>query len=325
MTCAQRVVQYSDLESEDDVEKPGDKKLKDANWPQNGRIEFHNATMKYRETLEPSIKNVSFVAQSGMKVGIVGRTGAGKSSILQALFRLCELEEGKVIIDGQNTRELGLHILRKSIAFIPQTPFLLQGTIRENLDPFNQKSDEQVHKVLKEVNLYDHIMKMEQKFETIVTESNNLFSVGQKQLVCLARAILQDTKILVLDEATANIDLETDNLIQQKLRSEFQKSTVILIAHRLATVIDADRIAVMDKGEMKEFDHPYKLLVDDPDVENEGININNGYFAKMVKASGKMTAKSLFEIAKNKYKNCRTCTQTAYLSLVALSIKINST
>ena len=142
---------------------------------------------------------------------------------------------------------------------------------------------------------------MDEKLLTMVSESNNLFSVGQKQLICLARAILQQTKILVLDEATANVDLETDNLIQQKLRTSFQSSTVILIAHRLATVIDADRILVMDKGTAREFDHPYKLLVEDTNIDNEGVTNMEGYFSKMIRATGKSTAKSLFDIAKQKY------------------------
>lgn len=141
---------YTMLESEDELIKEGDSKLKhldversnddskNGGWPNEGEIEFKNSTMRYRETLEPSIKNLSFKVQSKMKVGIVGRTGAGKSSILQALFRLCELSEGDIIIDGQNIKDLGLHILRQNIAFIPQQPFLLKGTIRENLDPFEQ-------------------------------------------------------------------------------------------------------------------------------------------------------------------------------------------
>ena len=132
----------------------------------------------------------------------------------------------------------------------------------------------------------------------MVAESNNLFSVGQKQLICLARAILQKTKILVLDEATANVDLETDNVIQQKLRSSFESSTVILIAHRLATVIDSDRILVMDKGRGEEFDHPYKLLVTDPASDPDEITNTDGLLAKMVLATGPETAKSLFNIAK---------------------------
>lgn len=137
---------------------------------------------------------------------------------------------------------------------------------------------------------------MDEKLETVVSDSNNLFSVGQKQLICLARAILRDTKILVLDEATANVDLETDNLIQQKLRDSFANSTVIIIAHRLATVIDADRILVMSGGEAEEFDHPYKLLVNE--VGDDTITNDEGYFAKMLQSTGEETSKSLFNIAK---------------------------
>lgn len=154
---------------------------------------------------------------------------------------------------------------------------MLQGPIRENIDPFEEKTDDQIWKVLEEVNLHEHIQKMKDKLDTVVSESNNLFSVGQKQLVCLARAILRETKILVLDEATANVDLETDNLIQQKLRSSFKESTVIVIAHRLATVIDADRILVMRHGEGLEFDHPYKLLA--KNVGDESITNEDGFFS----------------------------------------------
>mgnify|MGYP006124852783 CR=1 FL=1 len=136
---------------------------------------------------------------------------------------------------------------------------------------------------------------MKEQLDTIVSESNNLFSVGQKQLVCLARAILRETKILVLDEATANVDLETDNLIQQKLRSGFKDSTVIIIAHRLATVIDSDRILVMNAGKCEEYDHPFKLLAND---ESDTSITSEGYFAKMLKATGEETAQTLFEIAK---------------------------
>ena len=170
--------------------------------------------MKYREGMEPSLKNLSCNIQGGMKVGIVGRTGAGKSTILQVLFRLTDCYEGKITIDGQNINDVGLHKLRQNIAFIPQTPFLIQGTIRENIDPFNDFGDELIIETLEEVQLWQHIQnKCQNGLSTILTESNNLFSMGQKQLLCLARAIIRKSKILVLDEATANVDLQTDNFI----------------------------------------------------------------------------------------------------------------
>lgn len=212
-----------------------------------------------------------------MKVGIVGRTGAGKSSILQTLFRLTELENGKVEIDGVDIKTLGLHMLRKNVAFIPQTPFLIQGTIKENLDPFNECTDEQINGVIQEVNLEEKISSLPEGLMTYVSENNNLFSVGQKQLVCLARAIIRKTKILVLDEATANVDLETDNFIQTTLREKFKNCTVFIIAHRLATVIDADRILVMSKGKCQEYDHPLRLLVNHPD--DPTITNVEGYFS----------------------------------------------
>jgi ATP-binding cassette subfamily C (CFTR/MRP) protein 4 len=241
--------------------KDGDKELQDQGWPQKGDIEFKNLSMRYRDFMEPSLKDLSIKIEPGMKIGIVGRTGAGKSTILQTLFRLTESMAGSLHIDGQDVKTLGLHLLRKQIAYIPQAPFMIQGTIRENLDPFDEFETFQIENTLKEVDLYNHVMGMQDKLETLVSETNNVFSVGQKQLLCLARAIIRNTKILVLDEATANVDLETDNFIQTKLKESFKNCTVMIVAHRLATVIDSDRILVMDAGHGKEFDHPFKLLV----------------------------------------------------------------
>lgn len=294
------------METEDDLIKETDYALmgtgKDdatpgETWPQKGKLTFESVTMRYRKSLEPSLRGLDFEITPRMKVGIVGRTGAGKSSILQALFRLVELSEGRILIDNVDIKTLGLHVLRKGIAYIPQVPFLLQGTIRQNIDPFDEYDEAKVWQVLEEVQLAVPIKAMDEQLSTVVSES--LFSVGQKQLICLARAILRHTRILVLDEATANVDMETDNLIQMKLRSSFQEATVLIIAHRLNTVIDADRMLVMDKGACAEFDHPYRLL-----VENEGdaeITEKNGHFAEMVKATGEIASKELFAIAKSKY------------------------
>jgi ATP-binding cassette subfamily C (CFTR/MRP) protein 4 len=219
--------------------------------------------MKYRETLKPALKNLTCTIEPGEKIGIVGRTGAGKSTILQVLFRLTDACGGHLTIDDQDSDDMGLHLLRKNIAYIPQTPFMLQGTIRENLDPFHDYDDAAVEGILKEIALHDHIMKnCPDGLNSKITENTNLFSIGQKQLLCLGRALIRKTKILVLDEATANVDMQTDNFIQDKLKQSFKDCTVLIIAHRLATVIDSDKILVMDLGTGKEFDHPYKLLVD---------------------------------------------------------------
>ena len=269
-------------------------------WPQFGGIIFNNVFMKYRANTPMILKGLSFSIAPGEKVGCVGRTGAGKSSITQALFRLIDIEkqEGSSLkIDGVDIRDLGLHTLRHSISIIPQMPFVFSGTIRRNLDPLDECTDEKLWKVLEDVDLKKTVDMQPQKLLTDMTQSNAVFSTGQKQLICLARAILKNNKILVLDEATANVDLETDKFIQRKIKERFQKCTILTIAHRILTIANYDKVLVLEKGISKEFDHPFKLLAE----ENDKEITKNTYFAELVRNTGEAVSKQIFNLAREKF------------------------
>ncbi|XP_026302870.1 multidrug resistance-associated protein 1 [Piliocolobus tephrosceles] len=231
-----------------------------SNWPQVGRVEFRNYCLRYREDLDFVLRHINVTINGGEKVGIVGRTGAGKSSLTLGLFRINESAEGEIIIDGINIARIGLHDLRFKITIIPQDPVLFSGSLRMNLDPFSQYSDEEVWTSLELAHLKGFVSALPDKLDHECAEGGENLSVGQRQLVCLARALLRKTKILVLDEATAAVDLETDDLIQSTIRTQFEGCTVLTIAHRLNTIMDYTRVIVLDKGEIQEYGAPSDLL-----------------------------------------------------------------
>ncbi|KAJ2871746.1 ATP-binding cassette glutathione S-conjugate transporter ycf1, partial [Coemansia aciculifera] len=267
-------------------------------WPETGDIEFRRYRLRYRPDLDPVLNELSFVVRSKEKIGIVGRTGAGKSSLTYALMRLVEADSGSIVIDGTDISTIGLHDLRSRISIIPQDPSLFEGTIRDNLDPAHQYTDNEVWAAINACQIADLLdvptklskpkIKNPDKSDTTskeepkqpkkarrrhwilgtgldkwVEQKGSNFSVGQQQLVSLCRALLWRRKILVLDEATANVDTKTDQIMQSVIRQEFKDCTVLTIAHRINTIMDSDRVLVMDQGKVAEFDTPANLLARD--------------------------------------------------------------
>nr|WPH24505.1 ABC transporter subfamily C1 [Tetranychus urticae] len=235
-------------------------------WPEKGQIVFRNYSARYRPGLDLVLKDIVCVIKSNEKVGIVGRTGAGKSSLTLALFRLIEPTVGTIIIDGENITKMGLHDLRSRLTVIPQDPVLFSGSFRRNFDPFDIYTDAEIWKALDQAHLKVFVSKLDKGLDHEITEGGENLSIGQRQLVCLTRALLRKTKILVLDEATAAVDVETDELIQQTIRKEFADCTIVTIAHRFNTILDYDKIIVMDKGQIIEYDSPQSLLHNDRSV-----------------------------------------------------------
>ncbi|XP_031596637.1 multidrug resistance-associated protein 5 [Oreochromis aureus] len=243
-------------------------------WPPEGKITFQDVEMRYRDDLPLVLKNLSFTILPEETIGIVGRTGSGKSSLGVALFRLVELTGGSIIIDGINVAQIGLDDLRSKLAIIPQEPVLFIGTIRSNLDPWDQYSDAEIWEALEKTHIKEMVSQLPHSLHSEVTENGENFSVGERQLLCVARALLRNSKILLLDEATAAIDTETDRLIQETIRTAFGSCTTLIIAHRLNTVMSCSRVMVMNNGQILEFDSPVALLADE-----------NSRFRAMVEAS----------------------------------------
>lgn len=254
MSSVERIGYYSDLEPErwPGVEAP-------PQWPSAGTIEFDRLELRYRPALPAVIKGLSATIQSGEKVGLVGRTGSGKSSLLLGLYRILEASSGEIRIDGVNIATLSLSALRRALAIIPQDPVLFRGTVRKNLDPFGHHTDEELWTVLGRSHLESLVRALPLGLNAVVSEGGTNFSVGQRQLLCLARALLRRNKILLLDEATASVDVATDVLVQRTVRELFADCTVITIAHRLSTILDSDRIMVFETGRLVEFDRPREL------------------------------------------------------------------
>ncbi|RKF62208.1 Metal resistance protein YCF1 [Erysiphe neolycopersici] len=245
-------------------------------WPTAGSIQFNNYSTKYREGLDLVLKDINISIKPNEKIGVVGRTGAGKSSLTLSLFRIIEPVEGNISIDDINTSTIGLLDLRRRLAIIPQDAALFEGTVRDNLDPGHIHDDTELWSVLDQARLKDHISSMNGGLEAKIQEGGNNLSQGQRQLVSLARALLAPSNILILDEATAAVDVQTDALIQETLRGPmFSKRTIITIAHRINTIMDSDRIVVLDSGRVLEFDTP-KNLLQKPE----------GAFCKLVKEAG---------------------------------------
>uniref|UniRef100_A0AAR2K851 ATP-binding cassette, sub-family C (CFTR/MRP), member 3 n=1 Tax=Pygocentrus nattereri TaxID=42514 RepID=A0AAR2K851_PYGNA len=258
IVAVERVKEYSETPPEapwevEDKKPPGD-------WPSEGNVEFVDYSVRYRAGLDLVLRNISLKVKGGEKIGIVGRTGAGKSSMTLCLFRLLEAAGGEITIDGVKIKEIGLHDLRSKLTIIPQEPVLFSGSLRMNLDPFEKYSDDDLWNALTLSHLHKFVSNQPAKLDLECSEGGENLSVGQRQLVCLARALLRKTRILILDEATAAIDLETDDLIQSTIRTQFEDCTIFTIAHRLNTIMDYTRFLVLDKGQVAEFDTPVNLI-----------------------------------------------------------------
>nr|XP_034300519.1 multidrug resistance-associated protein 4-like isoform X5 [Crassostrea gigas] len=287
MTSVERIVSYTKLEQE--APKVSNSPPS-SSWPQNGEIKLVNVGLQYSSDTDQVLHNITCLINSREKIGIVGRTGAGKSSLLAALLRLAE-PTGEIYIDDVNVLKIGLHELRNKISVIPQDPILFSGTLRKNLDPFEEYTDDQLWIALEQVQLKVKVQSEREGLYMEVSDSGHNLSVGQRQLVCLARAILRQNNILVLDEATANVDHSTDRLIQETIRSRFKNCTVLTVAHRIHTIMDSSKVMVLNQGKLVEFDTPYQLL-----------QIEDGFFKNLVQQTGKAQAKVLQSLAENYHK-----------------------
>ncbi|KAH9291892.1 hypothetical protein KI387_042919, partial [Taxus chinensis] len=260
MISVERIVQYSRVPSEPPLiiedSRPSSR------WPFKGTIDMTGLQVRYGPHLPLVLKGLTCTFPGGKKVGIVGRTGCGKSTLIQSLFRIVDPTGGRIVIDGIDILRIGLHDLRCKLSIIPQDPTMFEGTVRNNLDPLGDYSDEEIWEALEKCQLGKVVQAKEEKLDSLVTENGENWSMGQRQLVCLGRVLLKRSRILVLDEATASVDTATDGLIQHTIRNQFSDCTVITIAHRIPSVCDSDLVLVLSDGKIAEYDSPTKLLED---------------------------------------------------------------
>ncbi|KAK4492590.1 hypothetical protein RD792_003408 [Penstemon davidsonii] len=258
MVSVERIKQFIGLPSEAEWKKKDF--LPPLNWPTQGNVELKNLQVRYRPDTPLVLKGITLSIKGGEKIGIVGRTGGGKSTLIQVLFRLVEPSGGKIIIDGIDISVLGLHDLRSRFGIIPQEPVLFEGTVRSNIDPTGLYTDDEIWKSLERCQLKDVVSEKPGKLDAAVLDNGDNWSVGQRQLLCLGRVMLKRSRLLFMDEATASVDSHTDGVIQRIIREDFAACTIISIAHRIPTVMDCDRVLVMDAGRAKEFEKPSYLL-----------------------------------------------------------------
>jgi ATP-binding cassette subfamily C (CFTR/MRP) protein 1 len=260
MTKMERSLSYTKIISERPHQLTSDLSLR--NWPSKGEIRFENFNVKYRNDTEIVLKNINFSLKSGEHLGVVGRTGSGKSTISLCLFRILEAFSGKIYIDGVDISKVGLQKLRESLTIIPQDSTLMDGTLRYNIDPINAYSDKEIIHVMQKIG-FDYIIKRDKDgLYQEISESGSNLSVGEKQLICITRAILRKSKIIIMDEATASIDYITEEIIQKAIDELLVDSTFITIAHRIKTILNYDKILTLDNGKIVDFDTPKNLLND---------------------------------------------------------------
>jgi ATP-binding cassette, subfamily C (CFTR/MRP), member 1 len=258
MVSVERIRQYSLLKQEapahTDLELP-------QGWPLRGQVELRGYTTTYSQDIDPVLRNLTLTLSAGARIGVVGRTGAGKSSLALALFRILEASGGSIAIDGVDIAAVGLDDLRASLCIIPQDPIVFEGTLRDNLDPLGEVGDDaQLWRALQLAGIDDKIRGLEGKLDTRVASGGSNFSAGERQLLTMAAAVLRKRRVVVFDEASSATDAATDAIIQRTIRTEFDGSTMLVIAHRINTIIDSDYILVLDHGQVAEFAPPQELL-----------------------------------------------------------------